>query len=82
MAYSHPSLQRIGSAGDRPVLWTYNSGTDNLAAVTASGYFNDAAKELQVGDVVLVMASDGVIFHRIATNNGTVVTTGTGTAIA
>jgi hypothetical protein len=32
--------------------------------------------------VVLVMASDGVILHRIATNNGTVVTTGTGTAIA
>jgi hypothetical protein len=80
MAYSHPSLQRIGPAGARPVMWTYDSGDDNLAAVTASGYFDGAADDLQVGDIVFVKASNGNIIHAISGNSAGVVTTSSGSA--
>lgn len=50
MAYSHPSLQRVGPANsDAPTLWTYSS-VDTAAVIGASGYFNAAYEDLSLGD--------------------------------
>lgn len=34
-------------------LWSYSSTTDNLAAVKATGYFNEARGLLAPGDVII-----------------------------
>jgi hypothetical protein len=57
MAYSHPSLNLIGPAGAGPKLWMYSTA-DVKTAVDGAGYFNDAADDLQVGDIIL--ANTGV----------------------
>lgn len=36
-------------------VWTYFHPTDNVAAIVASGYFNDATEELRQGDVILAV---------------------------
>ena len=48
---------------------THNqSSTENIAAVTAASFFWDAVTYgITVGDSILVVASDGSTFRRIAT---------------
>lgn len=59
MAYSHPGLHRIGpSNSDVPTLWVYST-TDTAATVNTAGYFNDAADDLNINDVILVASSTG-----------------------
>ena len=62
----------ISSAGDYDSagiqIWSYKneSGvTDNLAAMRASGYFNDASVLPNVGDKIQVWASDGSDDYRV-----------------
>lgn len=61
-------------------LWTYDANStgsnDSAATVEASGYFNGALGYLAVGDVIFLDSNDpaGHIL-RVATNNGTTVTT-------
>lgn len=76
MAYND-SLSNIGPQGTRPRLWSYDSLTDNRAAVVASGYFNPAAEKLQIRDVILVKASDQPVILAVAniTSAGVVTTT-------
>lgn len=60
MAFNPATLGRIGPQNSNaPTLWTYASGGDALTAVDASGYFNDAAALLQVGDVIVVIPTSG-----------------------
>ena len=58
MAYNKDNLQPIGGqskAGNAPQMWSYTApGTDTLADINTSGYFNGAATVLKVGDLVHV----------------------------
>ena len=81
MAYSSAGLTRMAGGGGHN-LWFYDS-TDALTAVRASGYFNDAATMLNVGDVVYVYDSDAPTMgvSIVLSNTGTVVDIADGTAL-
>ena len=57
-----------------PKCASYRTSDDNKAAVKASGYFNGLAGKLEVGDFIMVNASDGSLLAAVAGNTGTVVT--------
>ena len=61
MAYTKDNLQPIGGqskAGNAPQMWSYTApDADAVAAIIASGYFNDASSVLKVGDLVYVWDS-------------------------
>ena len=84
MAYSSSGLTRIGSGGGYAV-WMYAT-TDNLTAVVVSGYFNDAANMLNVGDVILTVDTDAAVPALAATvvvsNDGSTVDCGNGTSLS
>jgi hypothetical protein len=68
MAYARAGLQRIGSQNSgAPALWVYGT-TDALTTVDASGYFNDAADIMQVGDFVFVASSSTYGIHVVTGN--------------
>lgn len=56
MSFDASKLARVGPQNSNaPTLWTYASGADAITQVDASGYFNDAADRLQVGDIIFVV---------------------------
>ena len=68
MAYARAGLQRVGPQNSgAPTLWTYVT-TDALTDVDASGYFNDAADIMQVGDFVFVASSSTYGIHVVTGN--------------
>lgn len=79
MAFSETTLSRIHPSGQR--LYLYYDETD--ADPAASGFFDDMASELNVGDVIIVhmnsgSTNDGVYVLAVDTNDGTTVTTSGG----
>lgn len=42
-----------------PAMFTYASAADNIATVTAADYFSDVVYDLNVGDIIIIEASDG-----------------------
>lgn len=85
MAYSHPTLQRIGPANsDAPTFWSYST-TDTGAVVQVSGYFNDAAADLTVGDLIYAAVDTGgtpaFMFYPVVSNDGTIVDVSDGLAV-
>jgi hypothetical protein len=86
MAYSVTGLQPIGGqskAGQAPQLWSYTT-TDAIATVNTSGYFNDAAGVLKVGDLVYVFDSNTPTASLVVvlSNTGSVVDVSDGTTIS
>ena len=81
MAYSASGLTRMAGGGGHN-LWFYDS-TDAITAVRVSGYFNDAASMLNVGDAIFVLDSDApaLSISLVLSNNGSVVDIADGTAI-
>jgi len=81
MAYSASGLTRLAGGGGHS-LWFYDS-TDAMTAVRASGYFNDAASMLNVGDAIFVLDSDAptLSVSLVLSNTGSVVDIADGTAI-
>lgn len=68
MAYSRANLQRIGPQNrNGPSLFSFADSGSTLAAIDASGFFNDAADILKVGDFILVVGSNG---YGISVVNG------------
>lgn len=65
----------IGQGSGAPKIGSYITGTDNKAAVVASGYFNGIADSVKAGDFILVDASDGPIVVAVAAVTAGVVTT-------
>lgn len=60
MAYSRENLQRIGPQNrGAPSLFSFVDSGSTLATIDGSGYFNDAADILKVGDFILVVGSNG-----------------------
>lgn len=86
MAYSVDGLQPIGGqskAGNAPQMWSYTSA-DAIATVNTSGYFNDAADLLKVGDLMYVRDSNTPTASLVIvlSNTGTVVDVSDGTTIS
>ena len=81
MAYSASGLTRMAGGGGHN-LWFYDS-TDAMSAVRASGYFNNAASMLNVGDAIFVLDSDApaLSISLVLSNTGSVVDIADGTAI-
>ena len=81
MAYSASGLTRMAGGGGHN-LWFYDS-TDAMTAVRASGYFNDAASMLNVGDAIFVLDSDApaLSISLVLSNTGSVVDIADGTAV-
>ena len=81
MAYSASGLTRMAGGGGHNV-WYYDSA-DALSAVRASGYFNDAATMMNVGDVVFVYDNDAptMSISVVLSNTGSVVDIADGTAL-
>jgi hypothetical protein len=68
MAFDATKLHRVGPQNSNaPSFWAYAT-SDALTAVDASGYFNDAAGKLQVGDWVFV-SSTSTYGIQIVTGN-------------
>ena len=81
MAYSASGLTKMAGGGGHS-LWYYDS-TDAMTVVRASGYFNDAASMLNVGDAIFVLDSDAPTLSvaLVLSNTGSVVDISDGTAI-
>ena len=52
MSFTSTGLYRIGGA--IPALTIYKQEDDDLAAVSADGYFDEAVDQLYQGDVIIV----------------------------
>lgn len=65
-----------------PRWWAYASADDAVAVIGASAYFNEVARNLQVGDVIHTVDSANVsTLHNVLTVTPDV-TVSAGTAIA
>lgn len=86
MAYSHPSLFRVGpSNSDTPTFWTYTT-TDSAATLNTEGYFNDASDDLTAGDLIYATTSTGTTtvaaLYYVLSNASGVVDVNDGTVLA
>ena len=83
MAFAALNLSQLAH-GNNFKLWVYTSGSDNIAAINSSGYFNDAANMLGVRDLMIVIdtAAPTTHFCTVLSNTGTVVDVSDGTAVA
>ena len=72
MAFSFKDLQPIGSTsgggleGTSPgnnttSVWQYSSTTDNLTAIQAAGFFNEARDMVNAGDILWIIAGGPVL---------------------
>ena len=87
MAFVRNDFNTIGGqarAGVTPAMYVYTT-TEAHTAVDASGYFNDVADILNVGDMIIVHGSTGgtrtVTMHIVVSNDGTTVDVSDGTTI-
>lgn len=86
MAYTHPGLVRMSAHANSnfPTLWGYKSA-DTVATVNTAGYFNAAAADLKVGDVIMATLDTGgtpqVYFLHVDANDGTTVDVRDGLAV-
>jgi len=87
MAFTEANFQPIGGqakAGNAPQVFSYTTpAADAIADVIASGYFNDVADIVKVGDMIYV--SDTSVptgsLVVVLSNTGTVVDTSDATAL-
>jgi hypothetical protein len=81
MAYSASGLTNMASGGGYN-MWFYSS-VDALSVVRASGYFNNAAGMMNVGDVVFVYDNNAPTLgvSVVLSNDGSTVDIADGTAI-
>ncbi len=69
MAYSRENLQRVGPQNSNaPSFFTYADAGSTVTALDASGYFNDAADILKVGDLIYAVGSNGAGLTRVSSN--------------
>lgn len=79
MAFARANLERVG--GGRRKLFIYNAGADTIATVTASGYFNSVASELDQGDVIMVVSNNNAAVDNIVVTSADRATTVTTSAV-
>jgi len=85
MAFASSGWNVIGASkkGNAPSMYTYTSA-DAIATVNTSGYFNDLADTLSVGDIIFVhdSATPTMSIVMVASNASGVVDVTDGTAIS
>ena len=83
MAFTASTLSQLAH-GNNWKLFVYTSGSDNIAAINSSGYFNDASDMLDVRDLIIVVdtATPTTHFCTVLSNSGGVVDISDGTAVA
>lgn len=82
MAFERSGLSRVGGSGGGSV-WLYAT-TEAVGTVLGANFFVPAKDEINVGDVVLVVDTDGVDFtvsFCVANDGAATVTMASGTAI-
>ncbi len=69
MAYSRELLQRVGPQNrGTSSVFTYTDTAVTLATIDTSGYFNNAADILKVGDWLLIRGSNGQAISYVSSN--------------
>ncbi len=63
MAFQNKNLSVIAYANGF-TLWHY-SAKETLATISATGYFNDVKTLMNIGDVVIINASDNTAIKKI-----------------
>ena len=88
MEFARAGWNRIGGQskkGTAPQLFTYTT-TDAVGTIDGAGYFNDVAKDVAVGDVIISVTSTGGTLassiHTVVSNTGSVVDISDGTTIS
>ena len=67
MAYNVGNLNTISSGKNKNscTCWTYKSSLEDLATLTADGYFDEDRSKFSMGDSMYLKASDGVSHYYI-----------------
>jgi len=74
MAFNLQGLENHSGSGGGIKIFSYNAGADAKAAVKGTGYFNSAAALLNVGDRILIHASDADFDAHVSAITAGVVT--------
>lgn len=74
MAFETKNLGAVGYANGF-TLWHYRTTADALAALDTTGYFNAAAGQLRVSDLIIADGSDGKALLHVNANAAGVVDT-------
>ncbi|KKK94323.1 hypothetical protein LCGC14_2684000 [marine sediment metagenome] len=73
MTFSASNLSMLVTANAFQ-LWQYKSSADALATIMGANYFDNAADELRVGDLIVVRDSGNLTsLIRVVSNDGTTV---------
>lgn len=82
MAYAQSALWPIGY-GNGNTVWFYRTA-DTRDTINTAGYFNDAAKQIALHDVIIAVTDTGgtpqVYLFHVNANNGTTVDVNDGLA--
>lgn len=71
MAFELNNFNNVTSGAAKGVrLWSYRSDDDNLATITADGYFNAVANQIGRLDLIYVLAADGSQWNRVISPQG------------
>lgn len=73
MAFQNKNLSVIAYANGF-TLWHYASAADTLATVTATAYFNNVKTLMNIGDIVIINASDNTAIRKINITSNNVTT--------
>lgn len=72
MAFQNKNLSVIAYANGF-TLWHY-AAEETLATITATGYFNDVISLMNIGDIVMINASDSTSIKKINVTTSNVTT--------
>ena len=64
MAFQNKNLSVIAYANGF-TLWHYSSAFETLATITANGYFNNVKTLMNIGDIIIINASDNTAIKKI-----------------
>ena len=64
MAFQNKNLSVIAYANGF-TLWHYSSSAETLSTITANGYFNSVKTLMNIGDIVIINASDNTAIKKI-----------------
>ena len=64
MAFQNKNLSVIAYANGF-TLWHNSSASETLATVTANGYFNNVKTLMNIGDIIIINASDNTAIKKI-----------------
>lgn len=67
MAFQNKNLSVIAYANGF-TLWHYASSADKMTAITASGYFDSVKTLMNVGDIIIINASDNTSLKKVSAN--------------